>query len=924
MRHTLGHFRAAGIAAALLTCLFSRPASAQTGTIAGSVADTTGSGLANAEVRVDGTLLHVTSDERGRFTLAGVPAGSHTLRALLLGYRPATRPVTVSAGETAEVSFTLERVPIPMEGVEIVVGSRARHTAADELAVPVDVYGSEEIAQQGTTETSQALQALAPAVNFPRQSVTDATDVVRPFTLRGLSPDHTLVLLNGWRRHQTAIVNTFAYGTAAGSSGVDLNAIPSSAIDRIEVLRDGASAQYGSDAIAGVVNVVTRGGRFAPFANVTGGQYLTSDYPRDGKTFNANGGWGVGVGRGSLGIFAEVLDREPTNRAWADPYDISGSGLADSVNADGQVVIKRNPVPQPNHHWGDGLEKDVLAMANFRLPLNDVGSRQLYSFGGYSFRRGNGEGYRRYADSGRNWPSIYPLGYLPEFHPDVRDFSFAGGYLADLNRWKVDLGASYGHSDFEYDLRNTLNVSLGPSLTTPSAPGPDGIFGNADDPGIPNQTSFFAGRLKRNEFVSGINASTEMKTGLPAPVNLALGAAYRRENFAIEQGERASWIDGGNLDQYGGDAPGGSQVFPGFAPSDESNSSRDNIGVYTDLESNLNPQLLANVAGRFESYSDFGQLVTGKLALRFQPAPRVVFRAAASNGFRAPGLGQIHFSKVVTNFIGGVAEDIGIFPVDHPAARLLGSKPLKEETSINLSAGLAVTPRDGLTFTADYFQITINDRILLGATFDDDTTKAILARGGYSGIAGVQYFTNGLDTRTHGVDLTADWRIPMGGARSLNLNGSLNFTKNEITHVDPIPAVLANSSEPGLLDVVTRVAIEKERPDWRGILTGNYATGQFHSLARISYYGKFSSAQPGYCDACEESYGAKTLVDTEVGYGFDFLDLSVGARNVFDTYPDHPKNDFNNNFATFPWAAASPFGYNGRYLYTRASLKMMR
>ena len=587
-------------------------------------------------------------------------------------------------------------------------------------------------------------------------------------------------------------------------------------------------------------------------------------------------------------------------------------------------MVKNNPVPQPNQHWGDGLERDVLAMTNFRLPLNDAGSQQFYSFGGYSFRRGNGEGYRRYEDSPRNWPQIYPLGYLPEFHPDVTDFSFAGGFLANVSRWKVDLGASYGHSDFEYNLRNTLNASLGPSLTTPTAPGPDGIFGNSDDPGIPNQTSFFAGRLKRNEFVTGINASTETRMGLPAPVSVAVGAALRRENFAIEQGERASWIDGGSPDQFGGDAVGGSQVFAGFAPSDESNSSRNNIGVYTDLESNLSPQLLANVAGRFESYSDFGELVTGKVALRFQPAHRVVFRAAASNGFRAPGLGQIRFSKVVTNFVGGVAEEIGIYPVDHPAARLLGSKPLKEETSINLSAGIAVTPTDGLTLTADYFQITINDRILLGATFDDDTTKAILTAAGYSGITGVQYFTNGLDTRTHGVDITADWRIPMGGTRSLSLNGSLNFTKNEITHVDPIPAVLANSTEPGLLDVVTRVAIEKERPDWRGMLTGNYATGRFHSLARVSYYGKFSSAQPGYCDACEESYGAKTLVDTEVGYGFDFLDLSVGARNVFDTYPDHPKLAANNNYATFPWAAASPFGYNGRYLYTRASLKMTR
>ncbi len=924
MGSTTSLVRTVALAAALLTLGLTRPAAAQTGTITGSVADSIGGALASAEVRIDGTALRTTSDETGGFRLTGVPAGTHTLRVLLLGYRTATRTVAVESGASAEANFTLLVSPILIGAIEVMVGSRAPHTAADELAVPVDVYSRELIARQGTTETSQVLQALSPSVNFPRQSVTDATDVVRPFTLRGLSPDHTLVLLNGWRRHQTAVVNTFAYGTGAGSSGTDLNAIPSSAIDRIEVLRDGASAQYGSDAIAGVVNLVPRGGRFAPFAHLTGGRYVLQDYRPDGETFNASGGWGIGLGRGWLGLFAEVLDREPTNRAWADPFDISGTGLADSVDAEGDVIEKRNQVPQPNHHWGDGRENDILTLANLRLPLNDAGTSQFYGVGGYSFRRGTGNGYRRYGDSGRNWPQIYPLGYLPEFHPDVQDYSFTGGVLRRARGWTVDVGGSFGHNDFEYNLRNTLNVSLGPSLTTPTAPGPDGIFGNSDDPGIPNQTSFFAGKLSREEFVGGVNGSGVVAMGLPAPVNVAVGAAYRHETFAVRQGERASWIDGGNPDPFGGDAPGGSQVFPGFSPADEADANRDNVGLYADLESNLSPQVLANVAGRFEHYSDFGDLVTGKLALRYQPAPRLVLRAAASNGFRAPGLGQINFSKVVTNFIAGVAEEIGVYPVDHPAALLLGAKSLKEETSINFSAGMAVTPRDGLTLTVDYFRIAIADRILLGATFDDDSTKAILAAGGFTGIGGVQYFTNGLDTRTQGVDVTADWRVPMRGEHSLGLNAALNFTETEITRVDPLPAVLQDSEETGLLDVVTRVAIEEERPDWRATLAGNYARRGFHALGRVSYFGKFASAQPGYCDACREEYGAKTLVDTEVGHRFSYVDFSLGARNLFDTFPGRPKDDFNNNFGTFPWAAASPFGYNGRYIYTRASLNLGR
>src|SRR6266536_4064577 len=326
---------------------------AQNGAIRGRIADAAGAPLARAMISAEGSGLHATSDEQGRYEIRSLSAGTYTVRVRLLGYVPQSARVTV--GQVAVTQdFALAAQPISLSPVDVVVGSRARHTAAEQLAVPVDVFTSEQIALQGTNETSQILQNLAPSVNFPRQSVTDANDIVRPFTLRGLSPDHTLVLLNGWRRHQTALVNTFAYGTGAGSSGVDLNAIPSSAIDRIDVLRDGASAQYGSDAIAGVVNMVLKEGQFTPFINTNVGRYHTSDYPDDGTTVNLNGGWGIGVGRGSLGLFGEFLDRQPTNRAWADIYEDAGTGEADSVNSIGQVVIKRNPVPQPNHHWGDG------------------------------------------------------------------------------------------------------------------------------------------------------------------------------------------------------------------------------------------------------------------------------------------------------------------------------------------------------------------------------------------------------------------------------------------------------------------------------------------------------------------------------------------------------------------------------------------
>jgi iron complex outermembrane recepter protein len=919
---------------AALLFVVSTGLAAQGGSIRGRVTDPAGAPLARVQVTVEGTGMRATSDDQGRYDIRGVGAGSYTVRARLLGYVPQSARVVVGEGAT-EHNFSMAAQPIALSPVDVTVGSRARHTAAEELAVPVDVFTAEVLAMQGTTETSQILAAVAPSVNFPHQSVTDATDIVRPFTLRGLSPDHTLVLVNGWRRHQTAVVNTFAYGTGAGSSGVDMNAIPSSAVDRIEVLRDGAAAQYGSDAIAGVVNLVLKDGQFTPFLNATTGRYTPKDYPDDGTTVGVNGGWGIKIGRGSLGLFGEFLDRQPTNRAWADPFEDGGTGLTDSINSIGQVIIKRNAVEQPNHHWGDGLEKDVLTMANFRLPMNDAGSTELYAFGGYSFRRGTGNGYRRYASSARNWPEIFPLGFLPEFAPDVVDYSAAGGLRAATGGWSIDAGLAFGHNDFEYNLRNTLNTSLGPCLdpAAPCAPGDDSILGNADDPGIPNQTEFMAGRLWRSELTGGLNAAKVLDIGLPAPLNVALGFQFRRETYRITQGDSASWIDGGHLAQDSSEATSGSQVFPGFAPTDEVDANRTNVGVYADLETNLSPAFLANVAGRFENYSDFGSLFTGKAAVRYRPSSRLTLRAAASTGFRAPGLGQVNFSKVVTNVIAGTPVQVGVFPVADSAARLLGAVPLKEETALNFSGGLAFSPNDDVTLTLDVFNISIKDRILLGATFDSDTTLAILAAGGITGVGGVQYFTNGLDTRTQGVDLTADVRVP-SGAGVLQFTGALNFTKNKITRVDPLPAVFANDpDETGLIDTVTYIGITEERPDWRGTVTAQYSVARFHGLARASYYGKFSSAQPGFCDLCRDSYGAKTLFDVELGYRFSDVNLSFGVRNLFDTYPDRPSStvdvgggtpakDYNNNFGTFPWAAASPFGYNGRFVYARVEMRL--
>lgn len=925
MRRTLGRLLGtAAIAAAALGAV-SRPAAAQSGAVQGRVADSSGAVIVGAMFTIDGSGIRTTSTARGRYTLGGIPVGRRVIRVRALGFTPESVVVNVTAGTMIDRDVTLTRSAYQLAPVQTTVGSRAKHTAAEELAVPVDVYTVEELRRTGSTETTQILANLSPSVNFPKQAVTDATEVVRPFTLRGLSPDHSLVLINGQRRHTTALLNVFSNGSAPGSSGVDLNAFPSSAIERLEVLRDGASTQYGSDAIAGVVNLVLKEGEFSPFLNTNVGQYRPGKgYENDGTTTDINGGVGLKLGRGSLSLFGQVMNRDATNRACPDGSFPDLNGISDVVE-DCRVVTKRTGVPQPNVHWGDGIERDIHTFANLRLPLNAAGTTEFYAFGGYSDRDGTGNGFFRKPQNSRNWPQIYPLGFLPEFRPAVIDYSAAGGIRTTLGGWATDLGMNYGYNSFQFNLRNTLNSSLGPNLSTPTAPGPDGRLGTADDPRIPNQTSFDAGALKRGEFNLGLSLAKSLELGLPNPVNVAVGAAFRSENYEVVAGERASWINGYHKTaDSSGIAQGGSSVFQGFAPTDASENSRNNIGGYLDLETNLSKNVLANVATRFENYSDFGSSITGKAALRYQPRKELVLRGAVSTGFRAPGLQQSWYSHTTTAIQNGVLVEIGNFPVTNRASRIFGAKPLKEESSVNLSAGMAWSPTNDFNLTVDLYNINITDRILLGATFDgssDPVIAKILADSGLTQIAGVQFPTNALDTKTNGLDVAANYRLHPG-AGLLDFTLAFNFTKNEVTRIDPLPAILVGkgSSYTSALDIVTINAIEKNRPDRRSSLTSNYSQGRFHVMGRISDYGKFVD---GSLDGLE-TFGAKQLFDGEIGYRWDAINVSLGARNLFNTYPDQVKIEANTNNGTFIWPGASPFGYNGRYIYVRSEILLSR
>ena len=920
MRHAVGVF-----VTLLLVAAFARPLAAQAGGLQGRVADSTGAVVVGALITLDQAGLRTTTDSRGRYSLGGVQAGRRIMQVRSLGYAPESLVVNVVAGQVMTADVLLRRSAYQLVPVQTLVGSRAKHAAAEELAVPVDVYTVEELKRTGSTETTQILANLSPSVNFPKQAVTDATEIVRPFTLRGLSPDHSLVLINGQRRHTTALLNVFSNGSAPGSSGVDLNAFPSSAIDRIEVLRDGASTQYGSDAIAGVVNLVLKEGQFTPFINTSTGQYRPGKgFQNDGTTNDIGGGVGFKLGRGSLSLFGQYLKREATNRACPDGSFPDLNGVRDSV-ANCQVVIKRTGVPQPNVHWGDGVERDIHTFANLRLPLNAAGTSELYAFGGYSDRDGTGNGFFRKPQNSRNWPQIYPLGFLPEFRPNVIDYSAAGGIRTDIGGWAADIGATYGYNGFDFNLRNTLNSSLGPSLSVPTAPGRDGVLGTSDDPGIPNQTSFFAGALRRGEFNLSANLSKAMQMGLANPVNVAVGVAFRRENYEVVAGERASWIQGYHKTRDSSSvAQGGSSVFQGFAPSDASENSRTNFGGYIDLETNLSQAVLVNAAGRFESYSDFGQAFTGKAAIRYQPDRKFVLRGAMSTGFRAPGLQQSWYSHTTTAIQNGVLIEVGNFPVTNRASRVFGAKPLQEEKSINLSAGFAYSPTNNLNLNVDFYHIAIKDRILLGATFDgtsDPVVAQILLDSGFTSIAAVQFPTNALDTKSDGIDVVANYRM-LAGNGTFDFVFAFNYSKNRITRVSPLPAILQGTPTiyTSALDIVTINAIERNRPDRRSSFTTNYSLGRFHAMGRASDYGSYVD---GSLDGLE-TFGAKMLLDGELGYRFQAVNISIGARNLLNVYPDQVQVSDNTNNGTFIYPGASPFGYNGRFVYLRSEILLNR
>lgn len=850
-----------------------------------------GLALPGATVAIQDPDLSAVTGPDGRYELklpADTAGRAIEVRVFAPGLRTLTRRLQVSSSTMSE-NFTL--------GLsfheEVTVGSRAPGAEA-EKAVPVDVLTVQQIQTTGASETSAILEALAPSFNFPRPTLSDGADTVRPATLRGLGPDQVLVLVNGKRRHQSAHIVTSAV-IGRGTTGVDLNAIPASSIEKIEVLRDGAAAQYGSDAIAGVINIVLKSGP-QPFTLSTKGGMTEGSFSdltgadvdhSDGELTEGGASYGWNAGRGSIFAAAEYRNRNGTNRASPDPRDQVRAG--DALN---------NAVGQPNHHWGDSEEKDMLSFVNASFPLGAGDNRTLYAFGGVSRREGSHGGFYRRALDARNWPQIYPLGFLPTIQPDVMDASGTVGVRGVAGqKWFYDVSAQYGHNRFDFTVVNSLNTSLGPTST---------------------QTEFDSGGLVFNQAVANLDLSRAVDAGLAGPLNVAFGAEFRRENFQIVAGEPNSYLDGGVRDQFGGRAPAGAQVFPGFRPSNAVDASRNSVAGYLDLEADVLSRVRLGLAGRVEHYSDFGNTADGKVTARLEASKRFVIRGAFSTGFRAPSLAQSNFSTVSTNFItvNGVVTpvEVGTFAVNSPVARALGSTDLEPEQSVHFSGGVVWNPVDALDLTVDFYRIDIDGRIVFSGNFTGGRIQPIIEPFGASG---ARFFTNAIDTRTRGADVTLAYRFDLGGSGNLRLQAAYNRTDTDLTGSITTPPALVGL-ENVLFDREQTQRVTCAQPKDNVRLTADWQRGGLNALVRGSRYGEYCF--PTNVVANDQTFSAKFLTDLELSYRRDHYTIGLGVQNLFDTFPDKLRTA-NSSFLVQTFPSISPFGFNGRFLYARLAYR---
>ncbi|WP_298090307.1 TonB-dependent receptor [uncultured Sphingomonas sp.] len=757
--------------------------------------------------------------------------------------------------------------------VIVVTGTRAEGRTRLDSASPVDVLSGASLQRQGTTELATALSAVAPSIDFPRPAANDGTDAIRPATLRGLSPDQTLVLINGVRGHTSALLNT--NGTVGrGSAAVDLNTIPTVALDRIEVLRDGASAQYGSDAIAGVVNLRLREARSGGGAQVNYGFYNTDVDTANGRrsvtgehAVTASLWQGIGFGEdGFLTVSGEYLKRSPTNRADFDrrvtPNRITG-------------------------RYGDPEVEQYTGFVNAGTSLTDNWS--LYAFGGYQDRDTRSAAFPRLASAATTLAG-YPNGFLPIINTKVQDLNSAAGLRGDLGGFDVDLSFSYGRNKIGFRTLNSANYAYGSA--TPR--------------------DFSDGALIYDQYIIGLDATRRFDVF--QSLNVAFGLEGRREGYKIQAGELASYgyPPAGTVTGAAANAAPGAQGFGGFSPLNETERSRRNVSAYVDIEAQVTDRFLAGLAGRVEDYSDFGSTVNGKLSLRYDVADWFALRGTASTGFRAPSLQQQYFTQIAQVVQNGVPIQTGTYPSVSAVGTALGGLPLEPEKSTNLSVGTVIRS-GGFDLTVDAYRIHIRNQIGLSENIQASFSPAVANLLSPFGVSAARFFINGLATTTKGIDVVAHyrWRTSGAGAFDFTLAGNINDVK--VTRVPTSTATL--NPAPTLFARSRILTLEDGTPQQKVTGTVDWSLDRLGALARVTYYGNVNQA--GTTPAADVFTGNRAITDLELRYAATKgAQIGLGVSNLFDVYPrETPLANNPSGVLGFPYY--SPFGFNGRYLYAR-------
>ena len=921
---------------------------AQSSSIKGVVRDERGP-LAGASVSVSNN-NGTTTNENGEYELRVSP-GRHTITITYAGYQLYNAQTNVSPNETEAVNATLVSTG---SGEEIVVvGSRSSGRSKLSTPVPVDVIPMAQVINDiGQVDLNQILTYIAPSFQSARQTIADGTDHVDPAQLRGLGTDQILVLINGKRRHQSALVNV--NGTVnRGQVGTDMSAIPATAIERIEILRDGAAAQYGSDAIAGVINIVLKKKTGLLEAGISYGKYITNydknyalyklanktDDPsvkvRDGGNFQASLGYGFNIGKGFLNLNGEYINREATNRAGTVTGRIFG--LVNGQNRDDSIFSARNlTINSFDLHIGNSDMKGGNVFYNFGYPLGD--KTELYLFGGYGKKNGKSAGFYRYpnpqsgltsitggaAKYAPNVLALYPNGFLPQINSELTDFSTAIGLRTKFNQWNFDISNTFGVNKFDFVIDQSVNYTQ------------FAVAGNT-------QTTFDAGGLKF--WQNTINADISRKYSVLEGLNVAAGLEYRIDGFGIKEGEEASFK---NYDIPSG-AGAAAQVFPGFRNFIGDDQTRNATAVYLDLEQDFSNSFLVTGALRYENYSDFGSTLNYKLATRYKFSEAFNLRASINSGFRAPSQQQKYYQKTNTLFVGSPPAPIeaGTFTNDSKAAQILGIPKLQEETSHSYSVGLATKPFAGFEFTIDAYQIDIDNRIVLTNNFTGGNNQALKDQLKAAGASTANFFSNAIDTRARGLETVLAYNKSFSPGHSLRTTLAMIFIDNEVkkgSDGKPIihaSTVLINSGELGsYFNREDQSRFEVANPKNKISLTFNYKHKKLGAMLRLVNFGKVQYLDPGMNPAdpatfplnaftgqketLDQEFSAKTVTDLSLSYQITSeLGFTIGANNLFDVYQDRHSHSGNMGLGRFVYSRrVQQMGFNGAYYFARLKLNL--